>query len=123
MGSNGSTFTSDATAAIQADHHNMLLQQQLLEEQSQHSMDNVYATFSVVNGVPTIITQDMQFAEDVDVPDVPMIQVPQLPSQDEPLADIKVKSPEEEKKTSRMDELNDLAMLGIDADDLAAQCI
>lgn len=122
--SSGSTFTSDTTAALlQADQHNALLQQQLHEDQSEHSMDNVYSAFSVVNGVP-VINQDLQFAEDVDVPDVPMIQVPQLPSQDEPLAEIKAsKSPEEESKTSRMDELNDLAMLGIDADDLAAQCI
>lgn len=91
------------------------------DEQSQLSMD-MFTVFSASNDAPSMINQqDMSFAEDVDVP---VVVSQNLPLQQQVDAAIEKETDEAaEKKKSRMDELNDLAMLGIDADDLAAQCM
>lgn len=93
----------------------------LHDEQSQLSMD-MFTAFSAANDVPSMINQqDMSFAEDVDVP---VVVSQNLPLQQQVDAAIEKETDEAaEKKKTRMDELNDLAMLGIDADDLAAQCM
>lgn len=121
------------------------------DEQSQHSMDIYGAAFPMhltATGVlqqqpnPHIMMEDMSFAEDVDIPDVIISTTQTMISGDiaaavavaaagaaaasaiDEEAEKQLKNdPEMEKKMSRLDELNDLAMLGIDTDDLAAQCM
>lgn len=123
----GLSETSDAVALDPSGGTNNLLDNQethtpsLHDDQSQLSMD-MFATFAATNDAPSMIQQpDMTFAEDVDVDDVVSQN---LPLQQQVDAAIEKETDEAaEKKKSRMDELNDLAMLGIDADDLAAQCM
>lgn len=123
------------------------------DDQSQQSMDIYGSTFpyaidaaavAATGGViqqqtTAMMMEDMSFAEDVDIPDIVVMPVT---TQSISGGDIGVLSvagsdiggatdtkellridPEMEKKLSRLDELNDLAMLGIDTDDLAAQCM
>lgn len=102
------------------------------DEQSQHSMDmyGSAAAFSMQQQQSgAIMMDDLSFAEDVDIPDVATQQMAEggdpatdAVVQDESVLESK-SDPEMEKKMSRLDELNDLAMLGIDTDDLAAQCM
>lgn len=92
------------------------------ENQSSHAMD-MYGGFSVHQAGIMASTvdpvDDINFAEDVDIP---TINAPPPPPP--PLHQQEKKDQESiEAKKSRFDELNDLAMLGIDSDDLAAQCI
>lgn len=108
---------------FQADIPTMLMP----EDHSQHSLD-IYASFSVlgdsgtVSAVAPIIQPDMSFAEDVDIPDTQSLALIAPPDAYNVIDDVK-EDLSDEKKTSRMIELDDLAMLGIDADDLAAQCM
>lgn len=117
-----SQFSSDPSAVSNSlDGHENHPPAMLHDEQSQLSMD-IFTTFPTANDVPSMINQqDMSFAEDVDVP---VVVSQNLPLQQQVDAAIEKETDEAaEKKKSRMDELNDLAMLGIDADDLAAQCM
>lgn len=106
------------------------------DDQSQHSMDMYGASFQIQQQQQqpnAIMMEDLSFAEDVDIPDV-VIPTGQMIAgdigsviaagavEDESVKELK-NDPEMEKKMSRLDELNDLAMLGIDTDDLAAQCM
>lgn len=119
------------------------------DDQSQQSMDIYGSTFTysidatvAATGVihqqnASMLGEDMSFAEDVDIPDIVIMPVvAQSISGDmggisvaanemSGVSDTKesINDPDLEKKLSRLDELNDLAMLGIDTDDLAAQCM
>ena len=93
------------------------------DDHSQHSLD-IYNAYTVPDFSNGQVNPDLQFAEDVDVP--VSLPPPPPPKPVEEVSDVveqKVVTAtlEEEKKSARMDELDDLAMLGIDADDLAAQ--
>lgn len=117
-----SQFSSDPSGVSNSlDSHENHPAAMLHDEHSQLSMD-MFTGFSTANDVPSMINQqDMSFAEDVDVP---VVVSQNLPLQQQVDAAIEKETDEAaEKKKSRMDELNDLAMLGIDADDLAAQCM
>lgn len=94
------------------------------EDHSQHSLD-IYAAFSVMGDTGStmaapLIQPDMSFAEDVDVPDPQSLALIAPPEEANVIDGMEE---EVDEKTSRMIELDDLAMLGIDADDLAAQCM
>lgn len=100
---------------------------QIVDEQSQHTMDMYQASFPLAG-----IQQpeaDLSFAEDVDIPDPLPLAIPPPPPPPATLEAAKsTKTVEEDasvaaKKLEDSALMDDLAMLGIDADDLAAQCI
>lgn len=113
-----------------------IVSMQIVDEQSQHTLD-IYQTPFPLTGVQPP-EADLSFAEDVDIPDplpLPLaIPPPPPPPIEEEDA---VKSSKKSKPSKDVDEdesvaakkvedsvlMDDLAMLGIDADDLAAQCI
>lgn len=102
--------------------------QLMMDEQSQQSMD-LYSAFAVVNGVAMLKSDHLAgYPKDVDIPTQhPVAQVPLPPTPDEEASTKADKeaadSRDAELKAARQAELDDLAMLGIDADDLAAQCM
>lgn len=112
--------------------------QKILDEQSQQSMD-LYSAFAVVNGVAMLKTDHLagfnNTNEDVNLSapllnSVGQVPLPPTPNDDDSVANITEKAEDEssdsrdaELKAARQAELDDLAMLGIDADDLAAQCM
>lgn len=135
------------SAASTNDQHAVIYQQpQQHQHDDSHSQMNMdtYGTFSVVNGVPILnqaafptsddsVAQQQQHevhpvanssTNDISVNDVPLptdactVAMKMMEKQqDEKTIEA------EEKRALRQAELNDLAMLGIDADDMAAQCI
>lgn len=101
---------------------------QIVDEQSQHTMDLYQASFPlIVSGIKS--DADLSFAEDVDIPEpLPIILLPPPPPINDDHLDKSIKMIEDDpiaaaKKLEDSALMDDLAMLGISADDLAAQCI
>lgn len=123
-----------AAEVMQKQQHAAAALQLQLDEQSQQSMD-LYSAFAVVNGVAMLksdhLADTAYTTDERNIPDsLPVTQVPLPPEKnnDETAANVTaeagaLKAREAEMKAARQAELDDLAMLGIDADDLAAQCM
>lgn len=119
----------DAEKIIQpdpnSDANSQIIPMQIVDEQSQHTMD-MYQSFPLP-GLKSDV--DLSFAEDVDIPDpLPLaIPPPPPPPVTEDANKMMVEAEEDPsviaKKLEDSALMDDLAMLGIDADDLAAQCI
>lgn len=104
------------------------------EQKSQQNID-LYSAFSVVNGVAVLNTElagivvggggggDGVFATADDADAVPLPPNGCGGDGFDPEMGTDSNSKDEELKAARLEELNDMAMLGIDADDLAAQCM
>lgn len=109
-----------------ADADSQIIPMQIVDEQSQHTMDLYQASFPLA-GITS--DADLSFAEDVDIPDpLPLAIPPPPPPHNKVEVDKSIKLVEEDpivaaKKLEDSALMDDLAMLGIDADDLAAQCI
>lgn len=109
------------------DVDSQVIPMQIVDEQSQHTMDLYQAPPFPLAGVQS--NSDLSFAEDVDIPDpLPLaIPPPPPPSIREELIKSTILVDEDPSVTAKKLEdsalMDDLAMLGIDADDLAAQCI
>lgn len=110
---------------VEAD--SQIIPMQIVDEQSQHTMDLYQASFPLT-GLKA--DQDLSFADfaaDVDVPDPLPIDIPPPPPP--PIQEeMTTKAVDEDpsilaKKLEDSALMDDLAMLGIDASDLAAQCI
>lgn len=103
-----------------ADADAQIIPMQIVDEQSQHTMD-MYQQFPLP-GLKADV--DMSFAEDVDIPDpMPLPPPPPPPVQEEIVKPVEEDPSVVAKKMEDSALMDDLAMLGIDADDLAAQCI
>lgn len=111
--------------------------QLMMDEQSQQSMD-LYSAFAVVNGVAMLKTDHLAGFTNTEEPEIaplpihPVGHVPLPPTPHDgenggtnaEKAEVESSdSRDAELKAARQAELDDLAMLGIDADDLAAQCM
>lgn len=108
------------------DADSQVIPMQIVDEQSQHTMDLYQAPPFPLAGVQS--DADLSFAEDVDIPDpLPLAIPPPPPSIREEAIQSTIIVDEDPSVTAKKLEdsalMDDLAMLGIDADDLAAQCI
>ncbi len=103
-----------------------MIPMQIVDE-SQHAMDLYQASFPLAGMKPP--DADLSFAEDVDIPDpLPLLPILPPPPMIGDVANAFSNVIEEDpsitaKKLEDSALMDDLAMLGIDADDLAAQCI
>lgn len=105
-----------------------IIPMQIVDEQSQNTMDLYQASFPLTAIKPET---DLSFAEDVDIPDplplpLPIPPPPPPPSKEEEEKLTKVVEEDPSIAAKKIEDsalMDDLAMLGIDADDLAAQCI
>lgn len=106
------------------DTDSQIIPMQIVDEQSQHTMDLYQASFPLTGVKPDT---DLSFAEDVDIPDPLPLAIPPPPPIKEVATKLTKVIDEDPSVTAKKLEdsalMDDLAMLGIDADDLAAQCI
>lgn len=109
------------------DADSQIIPMQIVDEQSQHTMDLYQAASFPLASLTS--EADLSFAEDVDIPDpLPLAIPPPPPPSNKETVDKATKVVVEDpavtaKKLEDSALMDDLAMLGIDADDLAAQCI
>ncbi|XP_037039241.1 zinc finger matrin-type protein CG9776 isoform X1 [Bradysia coprophila] len=107
---------------IEADQQ--IIPMQIVDEQSQHTIDLYQSSFPLT-GLKT--DADLSFAEDVDIPDpMPLAIPPPPPPHVEVSKTIDMVDEDPIVAAKKLEDsalMDDLAMLGIDASDLAAQCI
>lgn len=103
-----------------------IIPMQIVDEQSQHTIDLYQASFPLTGLKPDA---DLSFAEDVDIPEPMPLAIPPPPpppTHEEVSKSIEMVDEDPIVAAKKLEDsalMDDLAMLGIDASDLAAQCI